>query len=299
MGGVAGSLGGSGGSTVVGQSCAWLANCLSSDGCSSQACVEACAAQATSTAVDQYTTLIACVGANPQCTTTDCLGIVCADEIAACKDTTASVDAGNPAPLDAGALELDADAGPALADARPVPQGEAGGTAPADAHGSDATTVVDLRPSLDTDTAGPGPGQGYTTSGSCDIVVKIPGLADSHTCWDYALTVTSNHNDGTEHYVAYTSLDVSGTKSACTSQSYAASQPGPWDSASLSASNLSHKKQACDLAGGGYGATSTWTAGGSCSTAGSLGHCTDAVTNAWDPGTQVLSSSLVGSWSAP
>jgi hypothetical protein len=81
-------------------------------------------------------------------------------------------------------------------------------------------------------------------------------------------------------------------------QSYSGSQPGPWDSAAISASNLSHKKQACDLSGSS-GATSIWTEGGTCSPAGSLGHCTDAATNAWDPATQVLSSSLVGVWSVP
>jgi hypothetical protein len=141
-------------------------------------------------------------------------------------------------------------------------------------------------------------GNGYTTSGSCDIVFSIANLVDSHTCWDYTLTVTTNHNDGIEHYVAYAQTDVSGTQSACTSQTYSANQPGPWDSASLSASNLSHKKQACDLSGSS-GATSTWTEGGTCGIGGSLGHCTDTVTNLWDPSTQILSSSLSGTWSVP
>jgi hypothetical protein len=130
-------------------------------------------------------------------------------------------------------------------------------------------------------------------------VTKIPGMVDSHTCWDYTLTVTTNHNDGTEHYVAYTLDDAAGTKSACTAQSYSGTQSGPWDSASLSDSNLSHKKQACDLEASSYGTTTKWTEGGTCTIAGSLGHCTDAVTNAWDPSTTVLSSSLVGVWSVP
>jgi hypothetical protein len=124
-------------------------------------------------------------------------------------------------------------------------------------------------------------------------------MVDSHTCWDYTLSVTTNHNDGTEHYVAYTPDDVAGTQSACTSQSYSAPQPGPWDSASISASNLSHKKQACDLAGSSYGTTATWTEGGVCALTGSLGHCTDAVTNAWNPSTTALSASLIGVWSVP
>jgi hypothetical protein len=156
-----------------------------------------------------------------------------------------------------------------------------------------------VSPSSDADAVGSGPGQGYTTSGSCDNVSKIPGMVDSHTCWDYTLTVTTNHNDGTEHYVAYMPDDAAGTKSACTAQSYSGTQSGPWDSASLSASNLSHKKQACDLEASSYGTTTTWTEGGTCTIAGSLGHCTDAVTNAWDPSTTVLSSSLVGVWSVP
>jgi hypothetical protein len=142
-----------------------------------------------------------------------------------------------------------------------------------------------------------GPGV-YATTGSCDIVYSIPNLVDSHTCWDYTMTVTTNHNDGIEHYVAYSPTDVAGTQSACTSQTYSANQPGPWDSASLSVSNLSHKKQACDLSGSS-GASTTWTEGGTCGLAGSLGHCTDAVTNHWDPSTQNISSSLVGVWSVP
>jgi hypothetical protein len=163
----------------------------------------------------------------------------------------------------------------------------------------DAADVVALP--LGTD-AGPdvaGSGQGYTTSGRCDVVVKIPNLVDSHTCWDYTMTATANHNDGTEHYVAYNQEDVSGTQSACTSQTYSAGQTGPWDDAAISASNLSHKKQACDLSGSSYAGSSTWTEGSSCGLAGSLGHCTDTVTNAWDPSSQVLSSSLLGAWSVP
>jgi hypothetical protein len=180
---------------------------------------------------------------------------------------------------------------PALPDAG-VTKGDAGA-------GRDSPVAPDVIASSDGDAAGPGPGQGYTTSGSCDIVTKLPGIVDSHTCWDYTLTATTNHNDGTEHYVAYAPDDVAGTQSACTSQSYSAPQAGPWDSASISASNLSHKKQACDLSGSGYGTTATWTEGAACPTAGSLGHCTDAVTNVWDPSTTALSASLVGVWSVP
>jgi hypothetical protein len=296
-GGAAGSPGGSGGTRGAGnQGCTWLADCISSNSCSDQACIDACATQASDAAIIQYAALIDCVSANPQCTTTDCLAIVCADEVAACTETTvAPIDGGEPVLLDAGAPQTDAGPGPAPTDAGPVTKRDAGSTAPADAQIRDAPVAIDASPSMDT---GSGLGQGYTTSGSCDIVVNIPNLLDSHTCWDYTMTVTTNHNDGTEHYVAYKATDVSGTQSACTSQSYSGSQPGPWNSASLSASNLSHKKQACDLSGSG-GAASTWTEGGACSTTGSLGHCMDAVTNAWDPATQALSSSLIGVWSVP
>jgi hypothetical protein len=199
--------------------------------------------------------------------TSDCIAQLCASEVAACRGTPDAPDAG----LAAGDASV----------------------------GLDAPAVRDAVLSNDADAVGAGGGSGYTTSGSCDVVTKIPGLADSHTCWDYSMTVTTNHNDGIEHYVAYTTTDVAGTKSACTSQSYSATQPGPWDSATISASNLSHKKQACDIAGTSYGTTTTWTEGGSCPLAGSLGHCTDAATNAWDPATSVLSASLVGTWSVP
>jgi collagen type VII alpha len=296
-GGAAGRAGGIGGTSSAGtQGCTWLADCISSNSCSDQACIDACAAQASDAAIAQYAALIDCVSANPQCTTTDCLALVCAGEIVACKDTiVAPIDGGEPALLDAGVPQTDAGPGPAPTDAGPATKHDAGGLAPADAQGPDAPVAIDASSPMDT---GSGLGQGYTTSGSCDIVVNIPNLLDSHTCWDYTMTATTNHNDGTEHYVAYKTTDVAGTQSACTSQSYSGSQPGPWNSASLSASNLSHKKQACDLSGSS-GATSTWTEGGACSTAGSLGHCTDAVTNAWDPATQVLSSSLIGVWSTP
>jgi hypothetical protein len=303
-GGTGGAIGGAvdGGTTTDGstnmdaglsnQPCSWLATCISSDNCSSEACIEACAVQASSAAIDQYSALLDCVTANqPQCPTTSCLTEVCAEQINACTGTTsAPQDAGTPIFLDAATGSQDTKQGTADA----PPKADAGAIPTVD-----AADVVAVPPKTD---AGPDvttSGQGYTTSGSCDVVVKIPNLVDSHTCWDYTLTVTANHNDGTEHYVAYTSTDVSGTQSACTSQAYSGSQPGPWDSASISASNLSHKKQACDLAGASYGATSTWTEGGACGLAGSLGHCTDAVVNVWDPSSQALSSSLTGAWSVP
>jgi len=278
---------GSGG-TVSGtnaKDCVWLADCVSATTCTTQQCVDSCGAQASNSAIDQYLALVACIAANPQCTTTDCLHGVCADEIAACSGTSATVDAGvSPQPVDADVPK---------ADAGPLPSQP-------DVAVADARDAAVLPPPLDAAIDGSLPnGNGYTTSGSCDIVTNIPNVLDSHTCWDYTLTVTTNHNDGIEHYVAYAQLDVSGTQSACTLQTYSASQPGPWDSASLSASNLSHKKQACDLSGSGYGAAATWTEGGTCGISGSLGHCTDTVTNHWDPSTQILSSSLSGVWSVP
>jgi len=290
-GGVGGSTGGSGGSSGVGnQNCNWLASCISSSSCSDQACIAGCAAQASSTAINQYAALIDCINANPQCTTTDCLAIVCSGEVAACNDTSvAPVDGGQTVASDAGVPQVDVG---------PVPVADAGPDLPKDTQGPDTPLVIDVSRSTDAGVDGAGAGQGYMTSGSCDIVFTIPNLVDSHTCWDYTMTVTTNHNDGIEHYFAYGATDVSGTQSACTSQSNSGSQPGPWDSAAISASNLSHKKQACDLSGSS-GATSIWTEGGTCSPAGSLGHCTDAATNAWDPATQVLSSSLVGVWSVP
>ena len=286
-----GTIGGSPGmdASLGNQPCAWLADCVASDSCSTGACVEACGAQASSTAIVQFSALIDCISANPQCTTTSCLAAACTEQINACNGTT-------PAPHDAGggpAVSVDATMDrPDAKDASP--KTDAGAVATVDAAD---VVALPLGPDAGPDVAGSG--QGYTTSGSCDVVVKIPNLVDSHTCWDYTLTVTANHNDGTEHYVAYSQVDVSGTQSACTSQTYSGGQPGPWDAAAISASNLSHKKQACDMVGSSYGSTSTWTEGGYCGLAGSLGHCADVVTNVWDPISQVLSSSLIGTWSVP
>jgi len=298
--GDAGAAGGSGGTSNGGtQPCTWLADCISTNNCSTQVCVEACTSQSTTAAIQQYTALIDCISTNAQCTTTDCLMLVCAGELAACKNTSVPfVDGGGQGLVDAG-TQIDSGADASPTEAAPVSKRDAGIGAPEVGQVPDAPLGLDVFATVDAGIDGSGNNQGYMSSGSCDIVVKIPNLYDSHTCWDYTLTVTTNHNDGTEHYVAYTATDVSGTQSACTAQSYSASQPGPWNSASLSASNLSHKKQACDLAGSSYGTTSLWTEGGSCTIAGSLGHCTDAVTNAWDPATQILSSSLVGAWSVP
>ena len=289
---------GSGGtvSATSGKDCVWLADCVSADTCTTKECVDACGAQASGPAVDQYLALVACIAANPQCTTTDCLHGVCANEITACSGPPATVDAGlSPQPIDAGVPMIDA-----LTIALPEAGADGVGveTRP-DAALADTRDALVLPLPVDAPMDGTiATGNGYTTSGSCDIVFKIPGVVDSHTCWDYTLAVTANHNDGFEHYVAYAQTDVSGTQSACTSQTYSASQPGPWDSASLSASNLSHKKQACDLSGSS-GASATWTEGGACGLAGSLGHCTDTVTNQWDPSTQIISSSLNGTWSVP
>ena len=224
--------------------------------------------------------------------------MVCANEITTCSGATA--DAGvSPPPLDADVATADAGLPPSQTDAGTVTPRDVGGEVTrTDAAGPDARDVLPTPVDAPID-GSVSTGSGYTTSGSCDIVVSIPNVLESHTCWDYTLTVTTNHNDGTEHYVAYTQMDVSGTQSACTTQTDSANQPGPWDSASLSASNLSHKKQACDLSGSGYGAASTWTEGGTCGIAGSLGHCTDTVANHWDPSTQIFSSSLSGVWSVP
>lgn len=286
-------------SATSGKDCVWLADCVSASTCTTQQCVDACGAQASNPAVDNYLTLVDCIANNPQCTTTACLQGVCAEAIAACSGPAAAVDGGvNPQPMDAGGL----DAG------QEVSKPDAGMDTPRDAGGAETRPDAALADARDAPVL-PAPvdapidgaistGTGYTTSGSCNIVYSIPNLVDSHTCWDYTLTVTANHNNGFEHYVAYAPTDVSGTQSACTSQTYSGNQPGPWDSASLSASNLSHKKQACDLSGSS-GASATWTEGGTCSLVGSLGHCTDTVTNQWDPSTQVMSSSLNGVWSVP
>ena len=286
-------------SGAKGKDCSWLADCVSATTCTTQQCVDACGAQASASAIDQYLALVTCIADNPQCATTDCLQGVCGNAIAACSGPSATVDSGvNPQLLDA-AL---ADAGQTATqpDAGTISLGD-GGSADRrpDAAPADARDAAVLPPPVDAPIDGAvTTGSTYTTSGSCDIVFSIPNLVDSHTCWDYTLTVTTNHNDGIEHYVAYAPTDVSGTQSACTSQTYSANQAGPWDSAALSASNLSHKKQACDLSGSG-GATATWTEGGTCSLVGSLGHCTDAVINQWDPSTQVMGSSLTGVWSVP
>jgi hypothetical protein len=132
-------------------------------------------------------------------------------------------------------------------------------------------------------TGGGGGGTGgTTTSGKCQL---------SNYCWDYTLTVTTNHNDGVEHYVYYdASLTASG-QSACMNSTFGQQISGPWDNAAISARNLTQKKTACSLAGG------TFTEGAACSLTGSLGHCTNDITNVFDGTT--LTATTTAAWSVP
>ena len=147
--------------------------------------------------------------------------------------------------------------------------------------------------------AGGGGGSvGLTTSGKCEISATLPNNTMIRTCWDYSLTVSTNHNDGTEHYVYYDSTTVTSGQSACTDSTFSAQQPGPWDNASISARNLSQKKTACALQAQG-GASAVFTEGATCSLSGSLGHCTWTVTNVWDPGTTTLTATVGTMWAVP
>lgn len=146
-------------------------------------------------------------------------------------------------------------------------------------------------------TGGGAGGGGLTTSGKCEI--QITGTVTMSTCWDYSLTVSTNHNDGTEHYVYYDATSAGSGQTSCKDSTFSAQQPGPWDNDTISARNLAQKKTACALQAQTPGATATFTEGAACSLSGSLGHCTWAVANVWDPGTTTLTATVHTTWSTP
>lgn len=224
-----GSGGGGGGGTTL--DCPGLVTCAGNCTQTDQACLNACGAQASSTAITQYNALVDCMNTN-SCTTTQCLQMNCGAELNACIGSSGT-------------------------------GGGAGGAGGGSGGG------------------GGGSG-GTTTSGKCQL---------SSYCWDYTLTVTTNHNDGVEHYVYYDASLTSSGQSACMNSTFSAQQPGPWDNAAISARNLTQKKTACSLAGG------TFTEGAACSLSGSLGHCTNDITNVWDGTT--LTATTTAAWSVP
>ena len=130
---------------------------------------------------------------------------------------------------------------------------------------------------------GGGSGVGDTTSGKC--------VMSASYCWDYTLTVTTNHNDGVEHYVYYEANAASSGQAACTNSSFSTPMPGPWDNAAISQRNLTQKQTACSIGGG------TFTQGAACSLSGSMGHCTNTIANVWDGTT--LTATTTAAWSVP
>lgn len=143
-------------------------------------------------------------------------------------------------------------------------------------------------------------GVGLTTSGKCEITVSPPGVMERRSCWDYSLTVTENHNDGTETFVFYDRESASSGRQTCDSNAgtFTAAQPGPWDSAAISAGNLANKRRACALVNGTF-STATFTEGASCARAGSVGYCAHQVTNVWNPSTAMLTATVATRWSGP
>lgn len=147
---------------------------------------------------------------------------------------------------------------------------------------------------------GGGSSGGLTTSGRCEITVAVPNSAPIVYCWDYELTVTTNHNDGVEHFVYRDSQSAGSGQSTCTSengQTFSAPFSGPWDDSAASMQNVTNKRNACTLAGSQPYTTATWAESAACSLSGSLGHCTRNVTNVWDG--QNLNSTVQTAWTVP
>ncbi|MFO0596776.1 MAG: hypothetical protein U0228_15795 [Myxococcaceae bacterium] len=150
-------------------------------------------------------------------------------------------------------------------------------------------------------TGGGGGTTGLTTSGKCEVQFAVPNVAIERWCWDYTLTVSTNHNDGNEHWFYYDAMSASSGQSTCASSNntFTAQQPGPWNDATISATNLNQKRSACQQQGNVMYTTATFTEGAACSSSGSLGHCTMTVTNVWNPSTTDLTATTTGTWSVP
>lgn len=162
-----------------------------------------------------------------------------------------------------------------------------------------ATQLAPCRASSGTGGGGGG-SAGLTTSGSCEIRVNTPGGTPINYCWDYELTVTTNHNDGIEHWVYRDTQTVSGGQSTCTSengQTFSAPFSGPWDNATGSMQNVTNKRNACNLSASQPYTTATWAENSACSLSGSLGHCNRTVTNTFDG--QNITSTVQTTWAVP
>ena len=85
---------------------------------------------------------------------------------------------------------------------------------------------------------------------------------------------------------------------ASSAGSFSAEQPGPWNSAAISAGNLENKRRAC-ASSNNDAATAIFTEGASCSLVASLGHCAHQVTNVYSPSTQRLEATVTTQWSVP
>ncbi len=148
---------------------------------------------------------------------------------------------------------------------------------------------------------GGGGGDSFTTSGSCTITYSPPGIAPQTWCWDYSLTASGNTNNGSEHHVYYDALLATDGQTTCADangQESTGPAGGALDASALSASNLAHKKQACTLQGQSLYTSATW-GDPPCTTTGSLGHCTWAVTNTYDPSSGNVTSHTDTVWTVP
>lgn len=94
-GGFTNSGGGSAGGTTSGgtQNCPWLVTCATNCSQTDQACLNACGAQATSTALAQYNALVDCTNTNG-CQTDACVQQNCATPLSACVGST-MIDGGS------------------------------------------------------------------------------------------------------------------------------------------------------------------------------------------------------------
>jgi hypothetical protein len=255
-----GTGGGAGGGVVAAgtNGCAWLAQCVGNCAANDSACPNTCAGQATSAAVTRYNTLLTCA-INHNCNDSACIQTNCPTETNACANDGQTGTGGG--------------SGGGSGGGTAVGGGSGGGTA-----------------------AGGGTGAGLTTSGRCEVT----GLG-VNTCWDYSLTVTTNHNDGVEHYVYDDATSAAVGQNTCTQSAgtfTAGAGTNVFDPATVSASNLSHKRSACEAQNAG-GVTATFTEGASCSLTGSLGHCTANIVNVFDPGAQTVTATTTTSWSTP
>ena len=152
-----------------------------------------------------------------------------------------------------------------------------------------------------TSDGGATPVGGLTTSGKCEVRVELPSMPSQSWCWDFEMTVSGNHNDGTEHFVYYDSESAQSGQTTCSESAgtFTGGAGGTFDAQTISNMNLQNKKNACQAQAAGYGTTATFTEGADCALTGSLGHCTHQVTNVFDASSGTVTATTQTAWSVP